>query len=49
LEENRYDDDGEFDSDDVLLDQLLLFMQKDDKKAVEKVKKVMEIAEQSRG
>jgi hypothetical protein len=49
LEENRYDDDGEFDSDDALLDQLLLFMQKGDNKAVEKVKKVMEIAEQSRG
>lgn len=48
LEENRYDDDGEFDSDDALLDQLLLFMQKGDNKAVEKVKKVMEIAEQSR-
>ena len=44
-----YDDNSEDNSDDVLLANLLEFMQRGDKKAVERVKKVMDIAQQSRG
>lgn len=46
---NPYDDDLEDNSDDVLLANLLEFMQRGDNKAVERVKKVMDIAQQSRG
>lgn len=44
-----YDNDSEDNSDDVLLANLLEFMQRGDSKAVERVKKVMDIAQQSRG
>lgn len=46
---DTYDDDSEDNSDDVLLANLLEFMQRGDSKAVERVKKVMDIAQQSRG
>ena len=44
--EDEYDGNN---GDDALLGQLLEFMQRGDKSAVERVKKVMEISEQSRG
>ena len=42
-------DYNEHEQDNTLLDQLLEFMQKGDNSAIEKVKEVMKIAEQSRG